>query len=318
MILKMKKYFLLAIISSVVLVGCQQVEETSSKLDSNAPAEIEISKKENTAKPAKENTDVAVSTDASIDEAKKEAKKEVEKNVERKVEKKSNPKQIAQKKPTKKTSKPKKPKKKLSTDLVKNTKTASSKKPKGPLPAFEFEYKNFDFGTVDEGDTVIHKFKFKNIGDAPAIISDASSSCGCTVPEYPKKPIKPGASGVIKVMFDTKGKLLEQKKSITIKANTEPNYTTLYLEGLVYRKPVKKEEKKGSEKKKDAKASKKKKDVKKGKEENDSLKVEKKAPNKKDTDLKEKVEEELEEQTKTDSLKKNTVKNLDKPKKKKP
>jgi len=146
---------------------------------------------------------------------------------------------------------------KLSTDLIFNDKTASqAKKPAKdvPRPILTFDYKEHDFGIVDEGDTVIHKFYFTNTGKAPAIISDATSSCGCTVPEYPKRPIKPNQRAYIKVMFDTKSRLNRQKKHITIKANTQPNYTTLYLRGDVYNRPdKKKEEEKKVVKKKETK-----------------------------------------------------------------
>lgn len=162
--------------------------------------------------------------------------KVVDKKTKVKAEKASSPQKA---KPKKKPAKDEK----LSAKLVSNSKTASkNKKEKSePLPELVFDYKSYDFGIVNHGDTVTHKFYFVNEGDAPAIISEASSSCGCTIPEYPRKPIKPGQRAFIKAVFATKGKLNTQKKSITIKANTEPNYTTLYLEGEVYNRPKKKE-----------------------------------------------------------------------------
>jgi len=181
------------------------------------------------------------------------------------------------------TFKPTKPEKeeKLSAKLVTNSKTASGKKNEktGPLPELVFDYKTHDFGIVNHGDTVAHKFYFVNEGDAPAIISEASSSCGCTVPDYPKKPIKPGQRAYIKAVFATKGKLNTQKKSITIKANTEPNYTTLYLTGEVYNRPKKKEPVDSTKLDSIKKAAK--------KAQKDSLKLKKKT-NKKRNDAKEK------------------------------
>lgn len=134
-------------------------------------------------------------------------------------------------KPSKKTEK------KLSADLVKNYKTAvPKKKVKDPnRPILKFDYLTYDFGDIDEGDIVEHEYYFTNTGRTPAIISDASSSCGCTTPNYPKYPIRPGERGSIKVVFDSKGRLLSQRKSITITANTDPNYTTMYLTGEVWR-----------------------------------------------------------------------------------
>ncbi len=72
-------------------------------------------------------------------------------------------------------------------------------KPEGPLPLFEFAEESHDFGSINEGDVVEHTFKFKNVGDAPLIISSATASCGCTVPEWPKEPIPVGEEGEIAV-----------------------------------------------------------------------------------------------------------------------
>lgn len=291
----MKKYFLLILVSGVVLVGCQQAEESNSTVDVKPSEKEVIAEKENTTKV--EQKDISINSNSAVETTNQLEEKKVEKS---KATPKPATKPKDQKKVTKKKPKAKKPEKKLSADLIKNTKTAASNKPKGPLPKLEFEYMSFDFGTVDEGDTVTHKFKFRNTGDAPAIISEASSSCGCTVPDYPKKPIKPGASGVVEVMFNTKGKLLEQKKSITLTANTQPKYNTLYLEGLVYRRPAKKED----DKEKDEKKKDKKKNTKNGKGKKDTLDVKKKTSSKKAATL-------------IDSLKNVTTKNLDKPEKKK-
>ncbi|MDH5379626.1 MAG: DUF1573 domain-containing protein, partial [Cyclobacteriaceae bacterium] len=54
-------------------------------------------------------------------------------------------------------------------------------KPEGPIPSFEFEKTDHDFGTITDGDIVKHTFTFKNTGDAPLIIQSARGSCGCTV-----------------------------------------------------------------------------------------------------------------------------------------
>ncbi|HAD11713.1 MAG TPA: DUF1573 domain-containing protein, partial [Saprospirales bacterium] len=59
------------------------------------------------------------------------------------------------------------------------------------------------------------------------------SSCGCTVPEWPEEPIPPGGTGEIKAKFDTEGKMKEQKKTITVTANTYPNETKIMLKGMV-------------------------------------------------------------------------------------
>ena len=65
-----------------------------------------------------------------------------------------------------------------------------------------FETKVYDFGTIKEANGPVSCFfEFVNTGDKPLIIIDATASCGCTHPEYPSKPIKPGKKGKIKVTF---------------------------------------------------------------------------------------------------------------------
>ena len=102
-----------------------------------------------------------------------------------------------------------------------------------------FEEEVFDFGTVKEGDVVEHTYKFTNTGKVPLVISSARSSCGCTVPEKPDRPIAPGASDVIKVKFRTQGKPNKQEKPVIITANTYPKETKVYLRGFV--EPVSKD-----------------------------------------------------------------------------
>lgn len=98
---------------------------------------------------------------------------------------------------------------------------------------FEFEEEVYNFGTTREGKTVAHDYKFTNTGKVPLLIKDARSTCGCTVPDWPKEPIPPGEGGVIKVSFNTAGKTENQTKPITITANTYPAKTLLRIEGYV-------------------------------------------------------------------------------------
>ena len=66
-----------------------------------------------------------------------------------------------------------------------------------------FEKTSYNFGSFSESSPkVTCKFKFKNTGDGPLVIHQAIASCGCTVPQYPKEPIKPGESGEVTVNFD--------------------------------------------------------------------------------------------------------------------
>lgn len=96
-----------------------------------------------------------------------------------------------------------------------------------------FEEKEYDFGTVNEGETVVHTFVFTNTGEVPLIIQNATASCGCTVPEWPKEPVPAGETGKIEVKFNTTGRPNQQSKTITITANTEPKMTNLKIKGMV-------------------------------------------------------------------------------------
>lgn len=82
----------------------------------------------------------------------------------------------------------------------------------------EFTKEVHDYGTVKYGGNGTCTFEFKNTGNAPLIISRAQGSCGCTVPEWPKEPIAPGAKGTLTVKYDTKrpGPI---NKSVTITSN---------------------------------------------------------------------------------------------------
>jgi len=84
-----------------------------------------------------------------------------------------------------------------------------------------------DFGKIKEGENLEVSFRFKNVGDKPLIISNVSASCGCTVPETPKKPYAPGETGVIKASFNSTGKPGSQSKQVNVFANLDPAMTTL-------------------------------------------------------------------------------------------
>ena len=103
-------------------------------------------------------------------------------------------------------------------------------------PVMKFEKESHDFGKIKQGDKVSYDFKFTNNGKSPLIITDAVASCGCTTPEWPKTPIKPGESGLIKVVFNSAGKTGLQDKQITITANTVPAQNMVHLIGEVLTK----------------------------------------------------------------------------------
>ena len=123
-----------------------------------------------------------------------------------------------------------------STPATTATATPAAKpaeKPEGPLPAFEWETLEHDFGTISEGDKVTHIYKFKNTGAVPLIIESVRPSCGCTAPNWSKEPIPVGGEGTVEVVFDSKGKPNSQIKTVNVTANTWPQSTTLRFKTFV-------------------------------------------------------------------------------------
>ncbi|MDM8155438.1 DUF1573 domain-containing protein [Bacteroides gallinaceum] len=97
----------------------------------------------------------------------------------------------------------------------------------------KFNETSHDFGSFPENaPKVTCKFKFTNTGDGPLVIHQAIASCGCTVPQYPKEPIKPGESGEITVTYNGAGKFPGHfRKSITLRTNAKQEVVRLYVEG---------------------------------------------------------------------------------------
>jgi len=99
----------------------------------------------------------------------------------------------------------------------------------GKYPEMTFATKDHDFGTIEADSKVNYSFTFKNTGQADLIISRAVGSCGCTIPEYPKDPIKAGESGKIDVSFNSANKHGNQQKSVTIYTNSKAGVESLYI-----------------------------------------------------------------------------------------
>jgi hypothetical protein len=118
---------------------------------------------------------------------------------------------------------------KITADSVESEITADDPTATNPEPIMSFEETVWDFGTITDGERVSHTFKFKNTGKADLIISNATASCGCTIPVWPKEPIKPGQEGEIKVEFNSKGKIGNVTKDINVIANTNPVQTILKI-----------------------------------------------------------------------------------------
>ncbi len=101
------------------------------------------------------------------------------------------------------------------------------------IPVISFNSDFHDFGKLSPDEIVSYAFKFKNTGKSILVISNVATSCGCTVIDYPKKPVKPGEESMIDVKFDSRGKHGLQTKSITVIANTEPAATTLRIQASI-------------------------------------------------------------------------------------
>ena len=99
-------------------------------------------------------------------------------------------------------------------------------------PAFEFETEIIDYGKIDLNADGVRVFKFKNIGKSPLVITNIKSSCGCTVPKKPTKPIMPGETGEIEVKYAT-NKPGGFSKMITVSSNASEPVKRLRIKGIV-------------------------------------------------------------------------------------
>jgi hypothetical protein len=98
--------------------------------------------------------------------------------------------------------------------------------------AFNWAQTLFDFGSIKHNVPVTHTFKFTNKGDGPLIITSVQASCGCTVTEYSKDPVAPGADGFVKATYNA-AKLGVFNKTVTVNANTEGEAVLLSIKGTV-------------------------------------------------------------------------------------
>lgn len=103
------------------------------------------------------------------------------------------------------------------------------------FPEMTFDKQVHDFGDIAQGTAVEHIFTFTNTGKSPLVISNARSSCGCTIPEYTREPIAPGATGELLVKFDGSGRG-NVTKTITVATNTERTNETIRIRANVQTK----------------------------------------------------------------------------------
>lgn len=123
---------------------------------------------------------------------------------------------------------------KISTDVI-NVPATASDKPAAPgsAPTMVFNEMLHDFGKITQGEKVSYSFVFKNTGGSDLVISSAQGSCGCTVPSYPKEPIKPGQESKVDVLFDSSSKSGLVQKTVTLVTNCNPSTKILTISSTI-------------------------------------------------------------------------------------
>ena len=106
------------------------------------------------------------------------------------------------------------------------------------IAKISFENPVFDFGIIEEGEIIDHKFEFVNSGTAPLKIKRTDVTCGCTVPSFPFLDIDPGEKGFIGVQFNSVGKMGNTSAEITIFSNAASQEKILTLKGVVTAKKL--------------------------------------------------------------------------------
>jgi hypothetical protein len=119
-----------------------------------------------------------------------------------------------------------------------NSNTPGSKESSGQIKSSDTAVISFrdyehDFGKVAEGEKVACVFSFENTGKGPLLVFSVTSSCGCTVPKYETKPVAPGNTGTIEVVFDSSGRNGQQTKTITVQSNASKPIVLLRITGEV-------------------------------------------------------------------------------------
>ena len=98
--------------------------------------------------------------------------------------------------------------------------------------AFAWSQTTFDFGKIKQNEPVTNTFEFVNTGTEPLVISSVKASCGCTVTDYTKDPIAPGAKGYVKATYNA-ARAGQFTKTVSVNANTEDAIVQLTIKGEV-------------------------------------------------------------------------------------
>lgn len=118
-------------------------------------------------------------------------------------------------------------------DLIHNPNSASGYDESAKIPVLTFDSDLHDFGRLSAGENISYSFHFRNTGTGDLIIQSCSATCGCTVADYPKERIAPGADGYVTVTFKSAGKSGQQFQEVTVVSNAQPARTKLKITAQV-------------------------------------------------------------------------------------
>jgi len=121
--------------------------------------------------------------------------------------------------------------------FVSNAQEATQPAPNPNAAEIVFDTEVIDYGTIEHNADGNREFKFKNTGKEPLIITNCQGSCGCTVPTWPKEPIKPGASASIKVKYAT-DRVGAFEKTVTVSSNAKSASKIIKIKGVVKPDPA--------------------------------------------------------------------------------
>ena len=116
--------------------------------------------------------------------------------------------------------------------VAQNDAAKPKKNKKVKTPEITFVKLVHDYGQIEQGANGECEFEFKNTGKADLILTNCRSSCGCTVPSWPKDPIPPGKKAVIKVKYNTQ-RIGQINKTITVESNAVNDRVVLKITGNV-------------------------------------------------------------------------------------
>lgn len=114
-------------------------------------------------------------------------------------------------------------------DLIQNPNTAQGYDNNVGMPQLVFDTDLHDFGRISEDESISYSFHFTNKGKSDLVITNCHASCGCTVADFPKGRIAPGADGYVTVSFNSRGKVGQQYQEVTVSSNAQPSRHVLKI-----------------------------------------------------------------------------------------